>query len=63
MAGSLSLSASSDVKVYTCPNCKETINTSMTQCSFCSAALDQRRPGWPQLKHSASSINSIHSQH
>jgi hypothetical protein len=40
MAGSLSLSASSTVKVYPCPNCKETINTSMAQCSFCSAVLD-----------------------
>lgn len=33
-------SLSSAVKVYPCPNCKETINTSMQQCSFCSATID-----------------------
>jgi hypothetical protein len=39
MAGSLSLSSS--VSVFPCPNCRETINTSMRQCSFCSTPIDQ----------------------
>jgi hypothetical protein len=34
------LSLSSAVNVFPCPNCKETINTSMQQCSFCSAPID-----------------------
>ena len=38
MAGSLSLS--SEVHVFPCPNCNETINTSMQQCSYCSAVID-----------------------
>jgi hypothetical protein len=39
MAGSLSLS--STVHVFPCPNCRETINTSMQQCPFCSAPIDR----------------------
>jgi ABC-type Fe3+ transport system permease subunit len=35
-----SLSLSSEVRVFPCPNCSETINTSMTQCLFCSTAID-----------------------
>ena len=35
-----SFSLSSEVKVFSCPNCKETINTSMQQCPFCSAPID-----------------------
>ena len=38
MAGSLSLS--STVAVFPCPNCRETINTSVTQCPFCYAFID-----------------------
>ena len=39
MAGSLSLS--STVHVFPCPNCQETINTSVQQCPFCSAPIDR----------------------
>ncbi len=35
-----SLSLSGAVAVFPCPNCKETINTSMQQCPFCSATID-----------------------
>jgi hypothetical protein len=38
MASGLSLS--SEVQVFPCPNCKETINTSMQTCAFCSASID-----------------------
>jgi hypothetical protein len=34
------LSLSSKVEVFPCPNCKETINTSMQSCPFCSAPVD-----------------------
>jgi hypothetical protein len=34
------LSLSSKVGVFPCPNCKETINTSMQSCSFCCAPID-----------------------
>jgi len=34
------LSLSSRVGVFPSPNCKETINTSMQVCSFCSAPID-----------------------
>jgi hypothetical protein len=34
------LSLSSAVQVFPCPNCNETINTSMQQCTFCSAPID-----------------------
>ncbi len=33
-------SLSSAVRVFPCPNCKETINTSIQQCPFCSAQID-----------------------
>jgi hypothetical protein len=36
-----SFSLSSTVSVFPCPNCKETINTSMQQCSFCSTPIDR----------------------
>jgi hypothetical protein len=39
MAGTLSLS--STVQVFPCPNCSETINTSVQQCPFCSAPIDR----------------------
>jgi hypothetical protein len=39
MAGTLSLS--STVQVFPCPNCRETINTSVQQCPFCSALIDR----------------------
>jgi len=35
-----SLSLSSAVQVFPCPNCRETINTSMQQCPFCSTPID-----------------------
>ncbi len=38
MSGSFSLS--STVHVFPCPNCQETINTSIRQCPFCSASID-----------------------
>ncbi len=38
MAGALSLSPT--IEVFPCPNCGETINTSVSQCTFCSAAID-----------------------
>jgi hypothetical protein len=34
------LSLSSKVEIFPCPNCKETINTSMQSCSFCCAPID-----------------------
>jgi hypothetical protein len=39
MAGTLSLS--STVQVFPCPNCQETINTSTQQCPFCSTPIDR----------------------
>jgi hypothetical protein len=39
MASSLSLS--STVSVLPCPNCNQTINTSMQACPFCSFPIDQ----------------------
>src|ERR1035438_3480440 len=35
------LSLSSKVEVFPCPNCRQTINTSMHTCPFCSAAIDR----------------------
>ena len=35
-----SLSLSSIVQVFPCPNCRETINTSIQQCWFCSTTVD-----------------------
>jgi hypothetical protein len=35
------LSLSSAVQVFPCPNCNETINTSMQQCAFCSTPIDR----------------------
>jgi len=34
------LSLSSVVHVFPCPNCKQTINTSMQTCTFCSTPID-----------------------
>jgi hypothetical protein len=39
MAGTLSLS--STVRVFPCPNCRETINTSVQHCPFCSTPIDR----------------------
>jgi hypothetical protein len=38
MVEGFSLSAA--VQVFPCPNCNETINTSMQQCTFCSTPID-----------------------
>ena len=38
---SLSLNLSETVAVFPCPNCEETINTSMQICPFCSVAIDK----------------------
>ena len=35
-----SVSLSTQARVFQCPNCKETIDTSAQQCRFCSAAID-----------------------
>ena len=35
-----SVSLSNQTRVFQCPNCKETIDTSAQQCRFCSAAID-----------------------
>ena len=41
MAKTLSISSGmNQVKVFQCPNCKETINTSAQQCRFCSTPID-----------------------
>jgi hypothetical protein len=37
---STTLSFASDIKVFPCPNCRETINTSMTECPYCRTAID-----------------------
>jgi hypothetical protein len=37
MAGTFNLTS---VHVFPCPNCKETINTSMQQCQFCGTPID-----------------------
>jgi hypothetical protein len=34
------LNLSSRIEIFPCPNCQETINTSMQVCSFCSAPID-----------------------
>ncbi len=41
MTNSLSLtSASSNAGIFECPSCKRTIDSSSTQCRFCSAVID-----------------------
>jgi hypothetical protein len=41
MANSLSLTvASNSAGIFECPNCKQTIDASSTQCRFCSARID-----------------------
>jgi hypothetical protein len=39
MAGTLSLS--STIEVFPCPNCREIVNTSLERCPFCSAPIDR----------------------
>jgi hypothetical protein len=34
------LSLSSTFEVFPCPNCKETINTSLSQCTYCGTAVE-----------------------
>jgi hypothetical protein len=40
MSGNLSISPADEAGIFECPNCKQTINTSMSKCPFCSVALD-----------------------
>jgi hypothetical protein len=37
---SASTSFSREIRVFECPSCNQTINTSMQQCPFCSAPVD-----------------------
>jgi hypothetical protein len=37
----MSLLQSEGVRVFECPSCRETINTSVTQCPYCSALVDR----------------------
>jgi hypothetical protein len=37
---STSFSLTPTVQVFPCPNCRETINTTMTACNFCGTAID-----------------------
>jgi hypothetical protein len=30
-----------NVRVFECPNCRETINTSVSRCPYCSSTIDQ----------------------
>lgn len=32
---------SGEIRVFECPSCRETINTSVTQCPYCSAPVDR----------------------
>jgi hypothetical protein len=42
MASDLSLtSVGSNLGIFECPNCKQTIDASASQCRFCSAPIDQ----------------------
>lgn len=45
MAKGLSIASEPHVRVFQCPQCKETLNTSMQQCPFCSAAIDPDAAG------------------
>jgi len=40
IGATMSLSLASAVRVFPCPNCRETINTSMGECPFCHATID-----------------------
>jgi hypothetical protein len=44
------------IQVYDCPNCHQTINTSMTQCAYCSAVVD------PQAAEAAAALTTKVSQ-
>ena len=42
MANSLSLTSTDEnAGIFECPNCKQTIDTSSTQCRFCSTPIDR----------------------
>jgi hypothetical protein len=41
--GSLNLGAAAAARVFECPACKETINTSVSQCPYCLAVVDARQ--------------------
>lgn len=36
----MSLLQNSGIRVFECPNCSQTINTSLTQCPYCSTPVD-----------------------
>ncbi len=38
----MSLLQNDSVRVFECPSCRQTINTSLRQCPYCSAAVDPR---------------------
>jgi hypothetical protein len=38
---STSFNLSSGIEVFPCPNCRETINTSMAACKFCGTPIDR----------------------
>ncbi|MBA3915500.1 MAG: hypothetical protein H0X25_16930 [Acidobacteriales bacterium] len=40
MAGTYSITAAEQTRIFQCPSCKETINTSAAQCPYCSAPID-----------------------
>jgi hypothetical protein len=45
-------SLSSGIQVFPCPNCRETINTSMAACTFCGTPIDRSaavRGAYPAL--------------
>ena len=38
----MSLLQSGDIHVFECPGCRQTINTSLSQCPYCSAQIDRQ---------------------
>ncbi len=41
-AKTMSLLQGDDVRVFECPGCRQTINTSVSQCPYCSAPIDRQ---------------------
>jgi hypothetical protein len=40
MAGTYSITAGEQTRIFQCPNCKETINTSAAKCPYCYSPID-----------------------